>query len=100
MTLPFGPMTSPILSIGISKLIQFLGRHQEDAARTFAIDLGDQGGLAFRVVIGREVGDDARNEHLEIGVPPILAGVQLAMLLDDPSKVTRLVSPANRHTAL
>src|SRR5207302_3127956 len=61
--------------------------HAQDGTGAHASDLGDPGGLALGVVRCREVGDDPRDEGLEVLVEAELVGVQRAVTLDDPAVV-------------
>jgi AcrR family transcriptional regulator len=61
--------------------------NQEDAADTATVQLSDPRGLPVGVVGGGIVGDDPRDQRLELGVPAELGVVDLAVGLDDPSEV-------------
>ena len=51
--------------------------HQEDAADPLAGDFRDEAAIARRI----QLGDDARHQNLELGVPAIFGGVQGAVAL-------------------
>ena len=51
--------------------------------------LGDPGGLARRVALRGVVGDDPRDERLELRRPAELLGVDLAVGEHDPAQVAR-----------
>jgi len=61
----------------------------EDAPDALSVDLRDPSRLANRIVTVGVVGDDAGHQRLERRVPAELAGVHLAMGLDDPAKIAR-----------
>jgi hypothetical protein len=79
------------------RLVRLVATHQEDASRALAVDLGDPAGLAQRIVLGDVLGDDLRDELLEVRVPAELLCVGLAVGPHDPAEVTGLVHPADLH---
>ena len=64
---------------------------EEHGADDLAVAFGDPAALARRIEVVEEVGDDARDERLELGVVAPLARVERAVAVDDPAHVARLV---------
>jgi len=71
--------------------------HAEDAPGASTVDFGDPRRFASRVAIRGVVGDDAGHQSIEVGVPPELPVVGLAVGHDDPTEVTRSVGSPYRH---
>ena len=68
--------------------------HEEHGADDLAVALGDPAALARRIEVVEEVGADARDQRLELGVVAPLARVERAVAMDDPAHVARLVRRA------
>lgn len=96
------PAESVAARVGVDEEDAELGRvpivrvgDEEDAADAVAVELGDPGRFSLRVVVAGVVGDDARDERLEVGVPVEFGGVDLAVSLDDPAQVSGLPERAD-----
>ena len=62
--------------------------YAEHATDPMPVDFGKPRTLAVGVMISREVGDDASNQHFEFGVPAEFRRVLLAMRHHNPTKIT------------